>query len=147
MKWHAGSDHAGYALRRALVEMLVAAGDEVIDHGAESASESVDYPVFGARVARAVVGEPGTLGLLVCGTGIGVSIAANKIAGVRAARVTDTFSARMARQHNDANVVCLGERVTGIGVAEEIVRAFREAQFEGGRHGRRVEQLNALDRK
>jgi ribose 5-phosphate isomerase B len=147
MKWHAGSDHAGYALRRALVKMLVAIGDEVVDHGAESASESVDYPDFGARVARAVVGEPGTLGLLVCGTGIGISIAANKVPGARAARVTDGYSAKMARRHNDANLVCLGERVTGVGLAEEVLRAFRDTAFEGGRHGRRVEQLNALDQK
>lgn len=146
MKWYAGSDHAGYTLRRALVKVLAELGDEVVDLGTASATESVDYPDFGARVARAVAGERGTFGLLVCGTGIGISIAANKVAGVRAARVTDAYSARMARQHNDANVVCLGERVTGVGVAEECLRAFRDTAFEGGRHQRRVDQLAALDR-
>jgi ribose 5-phosphate isomerase B len=93
-----------------------------------------------------VVAEPGTLGLLVCGTGIGISIAANKVAGARAARVTDVFSARMARAHNDANVVCLGARVTGVGLAIEVLRAFRDGRFEGGRHQRRIDKLAALDR-
>jgi ribose 5-phosphate isomerase B len=147
VKWYAGSDHAGYTLRRALVTLLAGLGDEVVELGADNSVDSVDYPDYGARVARAVVAEPGTLGLLTCGTGIGVSIAANKVAGARAARVCDTFSARMARQHNDANLLCLGERVLGLGLAEEIVRAFREARFEGGgRHQRRVDKLTALDR-
>lgn len=146
MKWYAGSDHAGYTLRRALVKMLAELGDEVLDLGTANGSDSVDYPDFGERVARAVVAEPGTLGLLVCGTGIGVSIAANKVAGARAARVCDTYSARMARQHNDANIVCLGERVIGVGQAEDVVRAFRDAAFEGGRHQRRVDKISALDR-
>jgi ribose 5-phosphate isomerase B len=147
MKWYAGSDHAGYHLRSQMVKLLRELGDEVVDLGAASSSDSVDYPDFGERVAKAVVAEAGTLGLLVCGTGIGISIAANKVAGARAARVTDAFSARMARQHNDANLVCLGERVTGTGVAEEVVRAFRDAAFEGGgRHQRRVDKITALDR-
>src|SRR5688572_20769395 len=100
MKWHAGSDHAGYTLKHALVTKLRELGDEVVDHGTTSAEQSVDYPDFGEAVARAVLDEPGSLGLLVCGTGIGISISANKVPGVRAARVSDTFSARMARAHN-----------------------------------------------
>jgi ribose 5-phosphate isomerase B len=146
VKWYAGSDHAGYALKGTLARLLASLGDEVVDLGTGNDKDSVDYPDFGERVARAVVAEPGTLGLLVCGTGIGVSIAANKVPGARAARVTDTFSARMARAHNDANVVCLGERVTGSGYAEDVLRAFRDAAFEGGRHQRRVDKLGALDR-
>jgi ribose 5-phosphate isomerase B len=145
MKWYAGSDHAGFALKSALVRALRALGDEVEDLGASDGTTSVDYPDYGARVARAVVAEPGALGLLCCGSGIGISIAANKIPGARAARVTDAFSARLAREHNDANLVCLGERITGPGAAEDIVTAFRNAHFAGGRHQRRVDQLSALD--
>jgi ribose 5-phosphate isomerase B len=145
MKWFAGSDHAGFNLKTALVEALRGLGDEVVDVGTTNASDSVDYPDYAAKVAVAVVGEPGTLGLLVCGSGAGVSIAANKIRGVRAVRVTDEHSARMAREHNDANVVCLGERVTGTGLAESIVRAFRDGVFAGGRHQRRVDKIRGLE--
>jgi len=143
-RWYSGSDHAGFRLKQSLSQVLRELGDEVVDLGTLNGEDSVDYPDFGERVARQVAAEPGALGLLVCGTGIGVSIAANKIAGVRAARVTDTYSARMAREHNDANVVCLGERVTGSGYAEDVVRAFREARFAGGRHQRRVDKLNQI---
>jgi ribose 5-phosphate isomerase B len=146
MKWYLGADHAGFTLKDALAKTLRGLGDEVVDLGTNDGN-SVDYPDFGEKVARAVAGDPGALGLLVCGTGIGVSIAANKIPGVRAARVGDTYSARMARAHNDANVLCIGERVTGGGAAEDIVRAFRDTPFEGGRHQRRVDKLNALDRR
>ncbi|HKA87147.1 MAG TPA: ribose 5-phosphate isomerase B [Haliangiales bacterium] len=145
MKWYAGSDHAGYELKAALVGFLRGLGDEVEDLGTTNAADSVDYPEFGARVGRAVVAAPGAMGLAVCGTGIGISIAANKVAGIRAARVTDEFSARMAREHNDANVVCLGGRVTGPGLAEGIVRAFRDATFAGGRHQRRVDKIEGLE--
>lgn len=147
MKWYAGADHAGFVLKATLVDKLRALGDEVDDLGVWNGEDSVDYPDFGEKVARAVVVAADRLGLLVCGTGIGVSIAANKIPGVRAARVTDTYSARMAREHNDANVLCLGERVTGPGVAEDIVRAFRDTGFAGARHQRRVDKLKALDDK
>jgi ribose 5-phosphate isomerase B len=146
LRWYVGADHAGYGLKEALARRLRDLGDEIVDLGTANGDDSVDYPDFGEKVARAVAGGGDGLGLLVCGTGIGVSIAANKIPGVRAARVTDTFSARMAREHNDANVLCLGERVTGPGVAEDIVRAFRDTPFEGGRHQRRVDKITALDR-
>jgi len=145
MKWYAGSDHAGFRLKDTLVRALRSWGDEVIDLGARDAEESVDYPDYGAAVGRGVAADGGAFGLLVCGTGIGISIAANKVRGVRAAHVTDSFSARMARMHNDANVLCLGERVTGIGLGEEILRTFRDARFEGGRHQRRVDKISALD--
>jgi ribose 5-phosphate isomerase B len=146
MRWYVGSDHAGFGLKEKLEEKLLSMGDDVIDLGTVDGDNSVDYPDFGEKVARAVAAEQGTLGLLVCGTGIGVSIAANKIDGVRAARVTDTYSARMARLHNDANVLCLGERVTGGGVAEEIVKTFRDTQFEGGRHQRRIDKIHKLEK-
>jgi len=145
MKWFAGSDHAGYDLKAAMVAVLRGLGDEVEDLGTSNATDSVDYPDFGARVGRAVVAAPGTLGLIVCGTGIGISIAANKVHGARAARVTDEYSARMAREHNDANVVALGGRVTGLGLAEGILRAFRDATFAGGRHQRRVDKIEGLE--
>lgn len=140
-KWYAGCDHAGYRLKRALIDVLIELGDEVIDLGCDSAEVSVDYPDFGQQVALAVAKETDALGLLVCGSGIGISIAANKVDGVRAARVGESFSARMARMHNDANVICLGERVTGVDVAKDCLLSFRETGFEGGRHQRRVDKL------
>ncbi len=145
MKWFAGSDHAGLLLKRHLIDVLRALGDEVEDLGTLTEA-SVDYPDFGAAVGRAVVAGDGSRGLVVCGTGIGISIAANKIAGVRAALVHDPYTAAMARAHNDANVVALGARVVGPGIAEAAVRAFRDTAFEGGRHGGRVDKIGALDR-
>jgi ribose 5-phosphate isomerase B len=145
MKWFAGSDHAGLALKRQLIDVLRGLGDEVEDVGTLTEA-SVDYPDFGAAVGRAVVGSEGTRGLVVCGTGIGISIAANKVAGVRAALVHDPYTAAMARAHNDANVVALGARVVGPGVAEAALLAFRDTAFEGGRHGGRVDKIGALER-
>ena len=141
MKWYVGSDHAGFRLKSALVEVLRGLGDEVVDLGTDNADTRVDYPDFGSAVGREVVAHPGALGLAVCGSGIGISIAANRIPGVRAARVSDEYSARMARAHNDANVLCLGERVTGAGLAESILVAFRDGKFEGGRHTARLQKL------
>lgn len=147
MKWFVGSDHAGFVLKEVVSRQLRELGDEVVDLGTHSAETSVDYPDFGAKVGRAVVAEPGTFGFCACGTGIGISLAANKVQGVRAAPVSNSYSARMARAHNDANIVCVGERVTGPGQAMDIVRVFRETTFEGGRHQRRVDKLTALDRR
>ena len=145
MKWFAGSDHAGLALKRQLVDLLRGLGDEVEDLGTDSEA-SVDYPDFGAAVGRKVAAAGGDArGLIVCGTGIGISIAANKVAGVRAALVHDPYTAEMARAHNDANVVALGARVVGPGVAEAALKTFRATAFEGGRHGKRVDKINALD--
>lgn len=144
MKWYAGSDHAGLELKRSLIAELRAWGDDVIDVGTDGTA-SVDYPEFGAAVGRAVVeAGAGVRGLVVCGSGIGISIAANKIDGVRCALVHDTFTAVAARQHNDANVVAMGQRVIGVGVALAALRGFRDTEFEGGRHQRRVDQLNSL---
>ena len=141
----AGSDHAGLALRAEAVKVARAAGLEVEDLGPFS-GESVDYPDYARQVAEAVATGRAQLGLLVCGTGIGMSIAANKVKGVRAAHCTTEFEARMARAHNDANVLCIGERVVGLGVGGAIVKAFLETSFEGGRHARRVQKMNDLER-
>lgn len=144
MRWYAGSDHAGFSLKRHLVEVLRGLGDEVIDVGTDSEA-TVDYPDFGAAVGRVVAADPQALGLVVCGTGVGISIAANKVPGVRCALCTEAFTATAARAHNDANVLSLGARVVGAGVAEACVRAFRDTAFEGGRHARRVAKLTTLD--
>ena len=140
-----GSDHAGLALRAEAVRAAREAGFEVEDLG-PFAPASVDYPDYAARVGQAVAGGRARLGVLVCGTGIGMSIAANKVKGVRAAHCTTEYEARMTRAHNDANVLCLGERVVGLGLGAAIVAAFLSQPFEGGRHQRRVDQITALDR-
>ena len=139
-----GSDHAGYALKEQLAGELRDLGHEVLDLGAHS-SERVDYPDFGAAVGRAVVGGDAELGLCACGSGIGIAMAANKVPGVRAATVHDVTSARLTRQHNDANVICLGERLIGPEVASEALRAWLDAEFEGGRHTGRIDKLSGLD--
>src|SRR5512144_2509225 len=141
----AGSDHAGLALRAEAVKVAKAAGFEVEDLGPFS-GDSVDYPDYAKAVAEAVASGRARLGILVCGTGIGMSIAANKVKGIRAAHCTTEFEARMARAHNDANVLCIGERVVGLGLGAAIVKAFLETAFEGGRHARRVEKMSALER-
>jgi ribose 5-phosphate isomerase B len=141
----AGSDHAGLNLRAEAVKVARAAGFEVEDLGPFT-GESVDYPDYARQVAEAVAAGRARLGILVCGTGIGMSISANKVHGVRAAHCVTEFDARMARAHNDANVLCIGERVLGLGVAAAVVKAFLETPFEGGRHQRRVDKIGALER-
>ncbi|HSM92720.1 MAG TPA: ribose 5-phosphate isomerase B [Anaeromyxobacteraceae bacterium] len=135
-----GSDHAGLALRAEAAKVARAAGFEVEDLGPFS-GDSVDYPDYARRVATAVAGGQARFGILVCGTGIGMSITANKVRGVRAAHCTTEYEARMARAHNDANVLCVGERVVGLGLGAAIVEAFVRQAFEGGRHQRRVEKI------
>jgi ribose 5-phosphate isomerase B len=145
MRWFLGSDHAGFALKRHLGDMLRSLGDEIADLGTDS-EQSVDYPDYGTAVGRAVSSARSpTFGLVICGTGVGISIAANKIPGVRCALCTEAFTATASRAHNDANVIALGARVIGAGVAEACVRAFRDTAFEGGRHSRRVAKLTTLD--
>jgi ribose 5-phosphate isomerase B len=141
----AGSDHAGLALRAEAVRAAKARGFEVEDVG-PFAGDSVDYPDYARQVADAVAAGSARFGILVCGTGIGMSIAANKVKGVRAAVCTTEFEARMARAHNDANVLCIGERVVGGGLGAAIVSAFLAEPFEGGRHARRVEKIGAMER-
>ena len=134
-----GSDHAGLELKRELSGVAAELDYEVVDIGTHT-SDSTDYPDYAHQVASAV-GRGEGLGLLVCGTGIGMSMAANRHAGVRAAVCGDVFSASMTRQHNDANVLCIGARVVGGGLAAEILKAFLSASFEGGRHERRVNKI------
>jgi len=136
-----GSDHAGLELKRELCSVATELGYEVRDIGTHT-SDSTDYPDYAHRVASAVARGEG-LGLLICGTGIGMSMAANRHAGVRAALCGDVFSASMTRRHNDANLLCMGARVVGAGLAAEILKTFLGASFEGGRHERRVEKIEA----
>lgn len=141
-----GADHAGYPLKEELAKALREDGYQITDLGTYSL-ESVDYPDFAERVARAVAAGEYDRGILVCGTGIGVTITANKVAGIRAASVSDTYSAKMSRAHNNANVIGMGARVVGIGLAHDIAVTFLETDFEDGpRHGRRVDKINALDK-
>jgi ribose 5-phosphate isomerase B len=139
-----GSDHAGYELKQQLVAHAETLGHEVIDLGTDS-TERVDYPDFGAAVGRAVSDGSVELGVCVCGSGIGIAMAAGKIERVRAATVHDATSARLAREHNDANVACIGERLVGPAVAVDALEAFLSASFEGGRHTGRVAKIDALD--
>jgi len=138
-----GSDHAGLELKGQLVEVARELGFEVRDLGTHT-SDSTDYPDYAHRVAKSVSDGEG-LGLLVCGTGLGMAMAANRHPGVRAAPCSDTFSAHMARRHNDANVLCVGARVVGPGLASDIVRSFLSSDFEGGRHERRVSKIDEND--
>ncbi len=144
MRYAVGCDHAGLALKAPLVAELERHGHEVIDFGTDSL-ESVDYPRFAALVAGAVSGGEADMGLLLCGTGVGMAMAANRTPGVRAASVSEPFSARMARAHNDANVLCMGARVVGLGVAVEILQAWLLQEFEGGRHRHRVAMMMDID--
>jgi ribose 5-phosphate isomerase B len=144
MKIAIASDHAGLSLKIELVEVLQARGDRVEDLGTHS-GDSVDYPDFASQVARAVGKGEVERGVLVCGTGIGMSIVANKHRGVRAAVCTSDFEARMARAHNDANVLCVGQRVVGPGLARSILEAFLNTAFEGGRHERRVQKIRDVE--
>jgi ribose 5-phosphate isomerase B len=143
-KIYAGSDHAGFTLRRRLVEHLRGRGHLVEDLGPATAA-SCDYPTSAAAVARAVRDDAGTFGLLVCGTGMGVCIAANKVRGVRAVDAWNVEGAKLSRAHNDANVLCLGERMLPEAEALALVDAWLATTFEGGRHGRRVAQIAALE--
>lgn len=138
-----GADHGGYLMKDDLAGHLRSRGVEVLDLGTNS-GDRVDYPEFGAAVGRAVAAGEADLGVCVCGSGIGISIAANKVTGIRAAVVHDETSARLSRQHNDANVLCLGERLLGPAVAVAALDAWLDAEFEGGRHEARVAQLDAL---
>ncbi|MCE5324758.1 ribose 5-phosphate isomerase B [bacterium] len=140
-----GSDHAGYYLKESLIEDLRADGYQIQDFGTFSL-ESVDYPDIAREVAEAISSGRFERGILVCGTGIGISIAANKVKGIRATVCSDTFSARMSREHNNANIIAVGARVVGAGLALDIVKSFLETPFEyGSRHERRVDKINALD--
>jgi len=146
MKLAIGADHGGYILKKEIVDFLSKIGNiEVTDYGT-SGPESVDYPDYGRKVSEAVSNGAVDRGILICGTGIGMSIVANRFPQVRAALCHDNFTARMSRLHNDANVLVMGERVTGRGVALDIVKAWLETEFEGSRHQRRLDKIRDIEK-
>jgi len=140
MKFYIATDHAGIDLKDYTVELLQQKGHEVVDLGPFT-KDRVDYPDYAHKVAMSVLEEIGTQGVLICGSGIGMSIAANRHAGIRAALCHDAYTASVARGHNDANILCFGERIVGKGVAESIIDAWLSGSFEGGRHCGRVEKI------
>jgi len=144
MKIALGSDHGGYQLKETVKEWLLEKGYEVEDKGTYD-EQSCDYPDYGKAVALEVAGGKAEKGIIVCGTGIGISISANKVKGIRAAVCGDTFSARMCRLHNDANILSLGQRVTGSGLALDIVEIWLNTDFEGGRHINRIEKMMRIE--
>ena len=139
-----GSDHAGYELKLKVIEHLKELGYTPIDVGNDSL-ESCDYPIFANRLCVGIQEGKAPLGILVCGTGIGMSLVANKHKGIRAACCSDTFSARLTREHNDANVLCFGSRVVGMGLAFDLVDNFLLAEYQGGKHAKRVDMITAVE--
>ena len=143
MKLAVGADHGGYHLKTFILKYLTEQGHECVDYGCDS-PERCDYPVYGERVARAVASGECELGVLICGTGIGISLAANRVPGIRAAVCSEPYSAQLTREHNNANIICFGARVVGEGTAMTIVDAFLSAKFQGGRHAERVAMLDNI---
>ena len=141
MKYFIGTDHAGFEVKPFVIEYLQKREIEVEDLGTYS-NESVDYPDFAHKVAEAVKNNPGTMGILICGSGIGMSLAANKHKGIRAALSHDYYTAKMARLHNNANILCFGARIVGLGEIESILQAWLDTEFEGGRHEKRVKKID-----
>jgi len=141
MKYYIGTDHAGYEVKDFVIDYLQKKGIEVEDLGTYS-KESVDYPDYAHKVANAVLNDKGSMGILICGSGIGMSLAANKHKGIRAALCHDHYTASMARRHNDANILCFGARIVGLGEIESILEGWLNSEFEGGRHKRRVEKID-----
>jgi len=144
MKFYVATDHAGIDLKDITVEMLRAKGHEVEDLGPYS-KDRVDYPDYAVKVCENVLKDAGAFGILICGSGIGMSMAANRFHGIRAALCHDAYTATVARGHNDANVLCFGERIVGVGVAESILDAWIAGTFEGGRHCGRVDKIEAIE--
>ncbi|KGO13716.1 MULTISPECIES: ribose 5-phosphate isomerase B [Clostridium] len=145
MKIALGSDHAGLPLKNEIIKHLEGKGIEIKDFGTYT-EESCDYPDYAQKVAEKVVAKEFDFGILVCGTGIGISIAANKVKGVRAALCSDTFSAHACREHNNANILALGQRVVGVGLALDIVDNFLNAEFQGGRHENRINKMMEIEK-
>lgn len=145
MKIAIGSDHAGYLLKKQLLPLLEQMeGMEFHDFGTNSEA-SVDYPDYARKVAQAVVEQEADLGILICGTGLGMAVSANKVRGIRAVTAHDVFSARMSRLHNNANILTMGERVIGPGLALDVITTWLTTEFEGGRHARRVDKMTAIE--
>lgn len=144
MKIAIGCDHGGLHHKKAIMKYLTEKGYLIQDFGTDSA-QSVDYPDIAVPVARSVASGENTLGILICGTGIGMSLTANKIKGIRAAACSDHYSVKYTRMHNNANILCIGGRVIGVGTALELVKLFVETKFEGGRHQQRIDKITALE--
>lgn len=144
MKFYIATDHAGIDLKDFTVELLKEKGIEVVDLGPFS-KERVDYPDYAVKVCESVLSESDAQGILICGSGIGMSIAANRFSGIRAALCHDAYSAAVARGHNDANILCFGERIVGRGVAESIIDAWIAGSFDGGRHIGRIAKIEAIN--
>ena len=140
MKFYIACDHAGFNIKDKVKEIVEGLGHAIVDLGTNS-NERVDYPDFAHKLSLEVLKDEGSYGILICGTGIGMSLAANKHKGIRAALCHDAYTAKMARAHNDANVLCFGERVVGLGVAESIIESWCNTSFEGGRHANRVKKI------
>lgn len=141
-----GNDHSALELKAEIIEFVESMGHEIVDYGTKT-TDSCDYPVYGEAVGRAVVDKEVDLGILICGTGLGISMAANKVKGVRAAVCSEPFTAKMSRAHNNANIIAFGARVVGAELAKMIVDAFLNTEFEGGRHQRRVDMLMNIENK
>lgn len=146
MKVALGSDHGGFNLKNIVLNHLKDKGIETEDFGCYS-GESCDYPIYGKKVAEAVKSGNFDFGIIICGTGIGISISANKVPGIRAAHCTDSFTAKATRKHNNSNILALGERITGTSIALEIVDAFLSTDFEGGRHEKRVKMIEEIEKE
>lgn len=146
MKIAIGNDHAAVALKNHIKKYVEDMGHTVINFGTDT-NDSCDYPVYGEKVGRAVAGGEADLGILICGTGIGISLAANKVKGVRAAVCSEPYSAKLTRMHNDANIIAFGARVVGEAMAEMIVYEFLNAKYEGGRHQRRVDMISDIENR
>lgn len=146
MKIAIGSDHVGYELKPIIIEYLKVLGHEIEDFGTDSA-ERTDYPQYGKKVAEEVASGNADGGILICGTGVGISISANKVSGIRAVVCSEPYSAKLSKQHNNTNILAFGSRVVGSELAKMIVKEWLEATFEGGRHAKRVEMIHQLEHK
>ncbi len=144
MKIAIGNDHTAVELKNHIKAYIEAKGYTVVNYGTDT-SERAEYPIYGKKVADAVASGECDLGVLICGTGIGISLAANKVKGIRAAVCSEPYSAELTRRHNNANIIAFGARVVGVGVAEKIVDAFLDAEFEGGRHAERVDLITKIE--
>ena len=144
MKIAIGNDHAAVAMKQEVAAYLKELGHEVVNMGTDRA-ESCNYPEYGEKVANAVASGEFDCGILICGTGVGISIAANKVNGIRAAVCSDTATARLVKQHNNANIIAFGERIVGVELAKDIVKAYLTAEFEGGRHAKRIAMISDIE--
>ena len=146
MKIAIGNDHAAVEMKNHIMDYLKNKGFEVVNFGSDTA-ESVDYPIYGEKVANAVANGECDFGILICGTGVGISLAANKVKGIRAAVCSEPMTARLCREHNNANVITFGDRITGLGIILDCVKLFLETEFLGGRHEKRVNKITEVENK